>query len=268
MLRPDSIPHRALRRAFELILPCLMLVTPGAARAQVNVEVLRKQLTEQGVHGKLGGSITTYSGNTTGTELGGSALVGYRDGRELVYFSTNANYANLGGDVQVANAFVHFRYNHVVNDWVAAEAFTQGESDRFRRLRLRTLVGVGPRFKLAESEVVSLFYGVSYMYEHTSLGASVADKPVRPADVHRMNNYAALLIVLEPKRAAVTNTLYCQPRFDDFRDLRLLDILSLDVSITGVISASLQATLRYESPVPESIKAADLTVKNTLGVTF
>jgi hypothetical protein len=76
------------------------------------------------------------------------------------------------------------------------------------------------------------------------------------------------LIVLEPGRAAVGNTIYFQPRFDDFRDVRLLDVLSLDVTITGTLSASLQATLRYESPVPEPIKRADLMVKNLLGVTF
>jgi uncharacterized protein DUF481 len=261
---PTTTLHRALPRACML---SMMLIAP-TARAQVNVESLRKQLTEQGVHGRLGGSITTYNGNTIGTELGGSALLGYRAGPELVYITTNANYANLGGEVQVANAFLHFRYNHALEDWVALEAFTQGESDRFRRLRLRTLAGVGLRFKIAESEAAALFYGVSYMYEHTSLGASVADKPVRPADVHRMNNYAALLVVLEPGRAALSNTLYCQPRFDDFGDLRLLDILSLDVTVTGVITASMQATLRYESPVPETLKPADLTVKNTLGVTF
>jgi uncharacterized protein DUF481 len=269
MLGPTTTLQLALHRAGKLaLLLSLTLMVPAAAHAQVNVESLRKQLTDQGVHGKLGGSITTYSGNTMGTELGASTLVGYREGAELVYFTANANYANLGGEVKVANGFAHFRYNHTLSERVAFEAFTQGESDRFRRLRLRTLAGTGLRFRVAESEAAALFYGVSYMYEHTTLGASVADRPVRPAEVHRMNNYAALLIVLEPGRATLTNTLYCQPRLDDFRDLRLLDILSLDVTVTGVITASLQATLRYESPVPEPIKPADLTVKNTLGVAF
>jgi hypothetical protein len=106
------------------------------------------------------------------------------------------------------------------------------------------------------------------MYVHTSLAASVADRPVRPADVHRLNNYAALLLVLDPERAALGNTVYFQPRLDDFRDIQILDVLSLDVSITGRVSASLQGTLRYETPVPAPIKRADLVVKNLIGVTF
>jgi hypothetical protein len=263
-LAPGAFRHR--------LLPCLALLCawllPSAAFCQVNVEVLRKQLTKEGVHGRLGGSITTYNGNTRGTELGGSTLVGYRSGRDLGYLNINANYSNFSGEVQVANAFIHLRYNYKINDWLAAEAFAQAENDRFRRLRLRTLFGVGLRFTVAETEMVSLFYGVSYMYEHTELSESVADRPVRPNDVSRMNNYAALLLVLDPGRAALSNTMYFQPRFDDFSDVRLLDILSLDVSITGRISASLQGTLRCEAPVPPTLKPVDLMVKNMLGVTF
>lgn len=249
----------------------MLLAALGATRAglgQVNVEVLRKQLTQEGVHGTLGGSITSYNGNTRGTELGGSTLVGYRSGLDLGYLNINANYSNFTGEVQVANAFVHFRYNRKLEEWLAAEAFTQAENDRFRRLRLRSLVGVGARFTVADTERVSLFYGVSYMYEHTELSESVADRPVRPDDVNRLNNYAALLLVLDPGRATLSNTIYFQPRFDDLSDVRLLDILSLDVSVTGRISASLQATLRCESPVPPTLEPVDLMVKNMLGVMF
>ena len=57
-------------------------------------------------------------------------------------------------------------------------------------------------------------------------------------------------------------------RLDDLRDVRVLDVLSLEVSIIGQISASLQGTLRYENPVPQPLKHADLMVKNLLGVTF
>lgn len=244
------------------------LASSTASAQVVNVEALRKNLTKPGVHGKLGGSITTYAGNTTGTELGAVALVGYRRERHLVYVNTSANYSNMGGDVNVANAFLHFRYNYALSDWVAWEIFAQSESDRFRRVRLRSLLGTGPRFTIVQGETVSLFYGLSYMYEHTNLGASIADNPVRPNDVQRLNNYAALLIVLDPDRAQLSNTIYFQPRLDDLRDVRVLDVLSLEVSIIGQISASLQGTLRYENPVPQPLKHADLMVKNLLGVTF
>lgn len=256
----------AVARACLAAACALIVAAASPARAQVNVEGLRKSLTGRGVHGSIGGSITTHHGNTMGTELGGSALVGYRRGPELVYLTTNASYSSLGGEVRVANAFAHLRYNRSLGERVAAELFTQGETDRFRRLRLRTLVGAGVRLTLAEGETAALFYGASYMYEHTTLGD--VSSAVRPSEVHRMNNYAALLIVLDPGRAVLGNTVYFQPRLDDPGDVRLLDVLSLDFTVTGALSASIQATLRYESPVPRPIKRADLMVKNVLGVTF
>src|SRR5690606_27810747 len=124
--------------------------------------------------------------------------------------SANANYSRMGGEPRVANAFAHLRYNYVLGPRVAAELFTQVETDRFRRLRVRSLVGAGARVTIVESDVVALFYGISYMYVHTTLGESVADQLVRPDDVHRLNNYAALLVVLEPGRATLGNTLYFQ----------------------------------------------------------
>jgi hypothetical protein len=257
------------RRSLSLgALLTAFLGAPCAAEAQVNVEGLRKSLTGSGVHGRLSGSLTTYHGNTMASELGGTALVGYREARNLVYLSASSNYSRSGGEARIANAFAHFRYNYVLNPRVALEAFTQVESDQFRRLRLRSLVGFGPRFTILEGKDAALYYGVSYMYVHTSLAPSVADRPVRPADVHRLNNYAALLVVLDPERAALGNTLYFQPRFDDLGDIQLLDVLSLDVSIIGRISATLQSTLRYESPVPQPIKRIDWVVKNLIGVTF
>lgn len=270
MPRHGGRPRRWL--ALSSFWPGLLLLTclasPPATAQVVNVEGLRRSLTQPGVHGKLGGSITTYNGNTRGTELGGAALLGYREGRHLIYLNTNANYSNLGGDVRVANAFGHLRYNYALSELLAWEAFAQTESDRFRRLRLRSLVGTGLRVSVLEAEAVSLFYGLSYMFEHTTLGESLAERRVRPDDVHRLNNYAALLLVLDPDRAQLSNTVYFQPRLDDPVDVRLLDVLSLDVSITGRISASLQGTLRYETPVPDPLKRVDLMVKNMLGLTF
>lgn len=268
MLAHGFVPLRTRRSLARGALLAALLGMPPAAEGQVNVEGLRKSLTGSGVHGSLSGSLTTYQGNTRGSELGGTGLVGYRDGRNLAYLSASSNYSRSGGEARVANAFAHLRYNYVLGPLVAAEAFTQVESDQFRRLRLRTLLGFGPRFTVAEGEGGAFYYGLSYMYVHTSLGSSVADRPVRPADVHRLNHYVALLVVLDPERAALGNTLYLQPRFDDLRDIQLLDVLSLDVKITGHLSASLQSTLRYETPVPPPIKRVDWVVKNLIGVTF
>jgi Protein of unknown function, DUF481 len=244
----------------------LWLLAATRAAAQVNVEGLRKELSGDGVLGRVNGSLTSYRGNTVGLELGVTGFVAWRSAPHLAFASTAANYSHLGGADQVANAFAHLRYVRALEDWVSAETFVQAENDRFRSLRLRALVGLGLRFALLDQETVGLYYGASYMFEHDTLKATVV--PVRPAEVHRFNNYASLVFVLDPKRATLSNTIYVQPRFDDVRDLRLLDDVSFDVTVTGRVSAGVHASLRWESPVRSPVKRADLVVKNTLGVLF
>jgi len=245
---------------------CISLGAAPRAGAQVNVEGLRKELSGDGVMGKINGSLTSYGGNTTGLELGVTGLLGWRSTSHLAYSSMAVNYSHLGGEIQVANAFVHVRYARTLRDWVSAETFAQAENDRFRSLRLRALFGLGPRFTVVDQEVVGLFYGISYMYEHDELDG--ASPRVRPANVHRLSNYASMVIVLEPKRALLSNTMYIQPRFDAPGDFRLLDVFSFDVIVTGRLSAGLHATLRHESPVQSGVKPTDFMVKNTLGVVF
>jgi hypothetical protein len=255
--------HRWCQRA---ALAALALACVSTASAQVNVEPLREKLADEGIHATINGSITSYRGNTTGLELGATGLVAWRAAPHWAFLSTAAHYSHLGRAVQVANTFAHLRYGYEFRDAVAAEMFAQAESDRFRRLQLRLLFGIGPRLTLFNGEWVRLFYGLSYMYEHDVVTGGVV--PVRPADAHRLSNYASAVLVLEPKRASLSNTVYVQPRLDDVRDVRLLDVFALDVTVTGRLSAGLHATLRYENPVPLTVERADLMIKNTLGVVF
>jgi len=249
--------------------PALLLLLWGSgAHAQVNVEVLRKELTESGWSAKADASVTYYSGNTEGIQLGGSALVGVRSGVHLAYVNGTGQYTHLGGELSVARTCGHARYNLELLPWLWLEVFAQAESDQFRSLRLRQLFGVGLRAAVGEGDVGALYYGTSYMLEQTVLSEEASQVRLRPDFVHRSNHYASASLNLDEDRIKVTNTLYYQPRFDRFSDYRLLDIASLDVQMWKAVSLGIRATLRYESLVPEDVKSHDLSVTNTLSVTL
>lgn len=255
-------------RLLMLLLPSVVLssglLLSAIARAQVNVESLRSSIQDTGAGGKVDVSITTYQGNTRGTNLGASGLVGVRGGPHLAYAHANGRYSHLGGQVQVANYFAHLRYNYDFTPWFAGEALAQAESDRFRRLTLRQLLGAGARFTLLDEPAAAVYYGAAYLFEYNRLAAGEA--PVRPDVVHRLGNYVSAVLEVEDARAIFSNTLYYQPRFDAFRDYRLLWISSLDFRVTGHLSAGIHATLRQEQPAPAGVESFDLTVTNTLGL--
>lgn len=238
--------------------------SPRAAFAQVNVEVLRSSLAESGAGGKIDVSITTYQGNTRGTNLGASVLFGVSDGPHLAYAHANGRYAHMGGDVQVANYFTHVRYNYRLAASVWGEALAQAESDRFRRLTLRQLLGTGVRVAVLDLLDGALYYGATYLFEYNRLGAEQV--PVRPDVVHRLGQYVSAVVDIEDARAVASTTLYYQPRFDELTDYRLLWVSSLEFKVVGHLSAGINATVRRENPVLAGLEPMDVTLTNTLGL--
>lgn len=267
---PFCIPRAQARSLLARLLRALFwggaLLLPCTTHAQVNVESLRSSIQASGVGGKVDVSITTYQGNTRGTNLGASGLVGARADEHLAYVHANGRYVHLGGSVQVANYFAHLRYNYRLSPLLAAEALAQAESDRFRRLELRQLLGLGARLTVIERPAAALYYGITYLFEYNRLAEGGV--PVRPDVVHRASNYVSAVLEIEDARAVATTTLYYQPRPDALRDYRLLWVSSLEFRITGHLRAGLHTTLRQENPVPEGVEGLDLTVTNTLGLTF
>ncbi len=256
----------SLRIGLALVL--LSLLCSGIARAQVNVEVLRKDLKESGFGAKFDGSLLTNLGNTQGSTLGTSALIGFATGRHLMYLNASGNYAHLSQETQVSNAFAHARYNLRLNSWLLGELFAQIESDRFRRIALRELAGIGPRFELLDTDALGVYYGCAYMLEHTRLRRGTPAVEGRPDLVHRFSNYASLAASLDGERVVLSETIYYQPRFDEVDDYKILSVSEFDFQVSGPLTAGINATLRYERPTPTDVKHFDFALKNTLGLQF
>lgn len=237
------------------------------APAQVNVEPLRDKLADDGIGGDVSASVTAYRGNVEGTILGASGLLGLSDDNHLGYFVGRANYTQFGGDARVANAFAHARFNERFEDWFSWEAYLQAESNRFRALSRRALVGSGPRFTREVSESFSMFYGTAYMFE---LAEYSKDLPPRDAPVdraHRWSHYGGFSFdIIDEVNFTTTN--YYQPRFDEFGDYRALLTAGLRFSVTQRLSTKLDVSVRHESRVPEEVKKTDLEWVNAVQVSF
>lgn len=244
----------------------MALLGAPAARAQVNVEPLREQVSDDGFGARVRASVSSYAGNTRGIIFGGSALFGADLRRNVAYLVLTGDYAKLNGAISVAKWFAHARYNYELRRWLWWEVYGQIESDRFRRVTLRELLGTGPRFALLRSENVDIFYGASYMYERTNL--DTASRGSRGEGVaHRFSNYAALTLRMHD-RISVTSVTYAQPRFDEPSDVTLLSVNGADFEVTELLHSRIDLTVRYDSVTPADVAAADLELKSSLEATF
>jgi hypothetical protein len=247
----------------------LVLVTVSSAvSAQVNVETLRGDLRQKPATAQLEGAFTGRIGNVEGVVAGGGANGAARTGDHRFYASTSGDYTRFSHETRVSKSFVHLRYNYVLlHDWLLAELFVQQQHDKFQRLLLRELLGVGPRFVIADEEDLRVAYGTSWMleYERIAVAKGAPDNPEIVAQ--RWNNYLSAMVRPDDRVRSIA-TIYVQPRFDAFSDVRVLLETAVQTDVTKVFGLKVLATLRYDTQPPTEVKRTDIEVKNAIVVKF
>lgn len=243
------------------------LVLARTAHAQINVERLRSDLKDTPATATLEGSFAGRTGNVQSVVAGAAAIGAARYRRNRFFASTSADYARVAGVTAVSKSFVHFRYDYELIAWLWPEIFVQQQQDKFQRLKLRELVGLGPRFILADEEELRLAYGTAYMfeYERVEVAEGAPDKSLSLA--HRWSNYVA--ITWQPDaRARFIATAYIQPKFDDPSDFRVLFEAALTTDITKRLAVKVVGTVRHDSLPPTAVKPTDLEIKNSIVLKF
>lgn len=236
------------------------------AHAQVNVEPFRARLKEKERLLALRGALTGRTGNTEGLTFGAGGLVGVSGSSHLWYLSGSTDYERANRATTVAKAFGHTRYNHLLFEPIWGELFSQLETDRFRRVSLRALLGAGPRFEFLDTSNWSLAYGASYMLELTRRTDGTGGDQQR-AVRHRFNNYVSL--TYRPHdRITLSETAYYQPRFDAFGDFWFLSAFVGRFEVTGRLATVFDLAVRHESEAPPGVKKTDAEFVNSIALTF
>lgn len=269
-----------------------------AQASGLNVERVRMNPEDDGVHGGFQIGVDFGAGNTNRLDLSTSASLAYRHGKHVAFLLGGSKYstrtlASQGQGLStlldpssrfVNKANVHLRYNYELRPWFAAEIFNQVERDEFLLLEGRVLLGLGPRFVPFNDGEFSLSFGTDWMLEYEALDRARIVSPL-PAEtlVHRWSSYLSLVYATE--RLRMSSTTYFQPRFDRFKDLRLLSEGTFELTLIEPVSVRLTLRLRWDSQPSVycagavgiggcaeaqqiQLREVDLTVENSIGVRF
>lgn len=251
------------------------VLTPAVAGAQVNSERIRVGKIEDGFHASIDGALTVKAGNVDYVSLTAATRVEYKKGIHTPFVVGNVAFAENAGETIISNGFAHLRWTAMWHERVGSEIFLQLQFNKFTALQLRQLVGAGARFVLYDGERFEAFAGTGYMIEHERLDreqigifdpADPRYHPLRPIN-HRSTSYFSFRAQLT-ENTHVNNTIFFQPRVDRFSDLRLLNEVGLEVSLTEYVSLLVGAVYLYDSDPPFTIKRSDLTSINRVRVTF
>lgn len=253
----------------RLLLLTLVLLTSRVAMAQiVNVQALFDEATSPlGVSGGAELSMDWRTGSTKLVVARGLVLGQWRTAKHTVLGVVRGEYGFAQDELIVSKFLEHLRYRYRFMDWLAGETFAQHEIDAFRRLRLRALVGAGPRFTLKSTEDASLVLGTAMMLEYEQLRHDDApDAGAETLDL-RLSNYVMGRVRLM-ENMSLTETLYVQPRLTRFSDVRLLNETLLLVEPNKRFTFSIGFILTYDAAPPATVPPMDTQLRSGIGVKF
>lgn len=186
----------------------------------VNTESARMQSDTVGWQGGFGMAFSLIQNTIKITNMEAETHLQYKTSNDRGLWLILADYVNLkvGGKQNVANYYVHLRYNYKVNDWLRWEFFTQYQNNDITQIDARFLVGTGPRFKLIKIEKFRLYAGCLFMHEREKELTS----PVVKHQDWRNSSYVSFTW-LPNKNTELISTTYFQPRLDKFNDWRFLN---------------------------------------------
>ena len=226
-----------------------------------------RALEVEGFRSTLGADIALESGHTELFEIGARVRFDFRRERHYTFATGELRYGTQEGNPFRDRMFGHLRYNYQLLPRLVAEAFTQLQRDRFARLQLRVLAGGGLRIRYFNRKTVKLFQGTTPMYEYENLDQAPLDHHPATVSTARWSNYLNLRLQLT-EETQFNATVYVQPRFDQWSDMRVLNQAALTVHLTEAVRLVTEFRLNYDSRPPDEVESLDLALQNGVEVSF
>ena len=181
-----------------------------------------------------------------------------------IYFLTG-NYKLIDSDKEnLQNSwFLHARFNYKFTNFWRFETFIQSQFNELLEIQQRSLAGAGVRIKLFGQKEFTAYLGNSYMYEiEKNIDENVSYYN------HRNNSYLTLIYTPKTERFSISNTVYYQPLYENFKDYRLLEQFKLNVPLSKVFKIFGLFNYYFDSLTPLGNKEYSSNINFGLGITL
>jgi len=252
-----------MKKIVVVFLFICLINTPISTAQVVNIEGQRFVTDKDGWKGDYNLGFTFGKQAEKFFAFSNTAHAQYKTKNHLIILLGNVDILKSSKDNIVNTGFFHFRHNFKIKDWLRWEEFTQIQYNKLNGIRLRYLLGTGPRFKVVQLERFKTYIGTLYMLEY-----EINTNKTQKIWQGRFSGY--LSFSLRPIKAVeIISTTYYQPRIDKTKDYRISSENALDFKITKVLTFGLNFGLNYDSRPPEGA-VTKLTYKfeNKIKVNF
>lgn len=252
-----------MRIALVLLIAALSFVCFSGQAQIVNIESSRLEEDTMGLQGEFNVFYNFIKNTQTISQLKSSAALQERWKKNVFLVFNDVNLVFSKTQDFVFNGYGHLRYNRLMNNWLAWEAFSQAQFDRVLLIQLRWLTGTGPRFKLFKNEKSKAYVGTLAMYEYEEEQTGIVRRDVRGS--------AYLSFEVDPNDVfKISHITYYQPLFKNFSDYRVTTSTAMEFKVTKILTFKTAFQLMYDSNPVDSPEVVNLTysISNGLSLSF
>ncbi len=255
-------PLRLFRSLRPVLLLVLIALIPGRAGAQiVNIESILVGEPKDGFGGAVQIGFRYLKGNSEYRQLEGNGLVRWKGEGHIFQLVLGGMYKTAGEKKVADNSLGHLRYGHEISDRIRLEALLQIQQNEFVRLKRRLLTGAGFRANILESDTARIDLGLILMHENELLRNAVSEPGWRASTLVSAGWELTSSVQL-------SGQVYVQPLLGDPGDYRILSDTGLTVRVLGPLSLQMSARVVYDSRPPAGVETTDISLRNTLAITF
>ncbi len=255
---------------FKIIILLILGLLPGIVHSQiVNIEDRRTNFTDSiGWYERADLNFSWTKNTKSIVNMGGSFQVEFQYKKRILLSITKFNYIDIDKSSFVNQGFQHLRYNRLLNNWLAYEAFGQVQYNEKILLKLRALAGTGFKFSVLNQPTKKVKLGLAYMFEYNEDNNLI--NPDVDIDVHRdqrASTYLTFYFLLN-KSVKIASTTYFQPLLANFNDYRLSTESKLIFDVTKKLKFTNTFSLLYDTRVPEGAPSTVQRFKSGLRYVF
>jgi hypothetical protein len=228
------------------IVSLFLLLFLASFHAQIiNIEDKRLGFKEEGWNGNIDFNFKFTKNTNSVWQINNRIGIQHRTNKQSHLIISDQSFVSNNSNNIVNYGFAHYRYSREIypEEKIKLEAFTQLQYNSVQKIKIRSLVGSGLRFKVIGNDSTNLNFGWSFMYEYEEITTPEFNNAVRNSNYISFNAKIG-------KEWSFKNILYYQPNVGDFSDFRVSNESSISHSLTKHISILGNISFLYDSKPP------------------
>ncbi len=226
-----------------------LLMSAGAAAID-ETESLRQRSQDKPSFTSLSLDLSGKSGNSDKEDFSFGIYHSERSNEHFGFVMASRDYAKSNDVKSEDSSFLHARYNYYFSANEAFEVFAQSNTDDFKSLESRNLIGVAYRKEFSDKNTAGL--GIFQEQEEYKVNGQTLE-----FDQTRLSLYWVTTVPLD-NGAELSNTLYYQPNISKFSDFRAYNRLSIKSKLTESLSLKFGLLVEHDSQPVLDVKKTDI----------